>query len=60
LKLPVAVYTILLASMAGQALGRDLVLHSTAAQLAAIGALLFMLPGVFVPADQPDGNRICA
>jgi uncharacterized membrane protein YhhN len=49
-KLPVAVYAILLASMAGQALGRDLVLHSTAAQLAAIGALLLcFLAFLFVP-----------
>lgn len=36
--------------MAGQALGRDLVLHSTSAQLAAIGALLLcFLTFLFVP-----------
>jgi uncharacterized membrane protein YhhN len=52
LKLPVAVYAILLASMAGQAMGRYFVLHSTAAELAAIGALLFMLSDALLSIDR--------
>jgi uncharacterized membrane protein YhhN len=46
LKLPVAVYAILLTSMAGQAMGRHLVVRSRVAKLAANGALLFMLSDV--------------
>ncbi|MGA2301548.1 MAG: lysoplasmalogenase [Candidatus Acidiferrum sp.] len=43
LRLPVAVYSIFLVSMAAQALGRSFLLRSSAARLAAIGALLFVL-----------------
>jgi uncharacterized membrane protein YhhN len=52
LKLPVAVYAMLLASMAGQAMGRSLVLHSRAARLPAIGALLFMLSDTLLSIDR--------
>jgi len=51
LKLPVAVYAILLTLMAGQAMGRYFVVHSRVARLAAIGALLFMLSDVFLAID---------
>jgi uncharacterized membrane protein YhhN len=43
LRFPVAVYSIFLLSMAAQTMGRSFVLHTTAARLAAIGALLFVL-----------------
>jgi uncharacterized membrane protein YhhN len=43
LRLPVAVYSIFLLSMAAQAMGRSFLLRTSAAQLAAIGALLFVL-----------------
>jgi uncharacterized membrane protein YhhN len=52
LNLPVAVYAVLLASMAGQAMGRYLVLHSDAARFAAIGALLFMLSDTLLSIDR--------
>jgi uncharacterized membrane protein YhhN len=52
LTLPVAVYAVVLASMAGQAMGRYLILHSRAAELAAIGALLFMLSDVLLSIDR--------
>ena len=56
LKLPVAVYAILLTSMAGQAMGRYLVVRSRVAKLAANGALLFMLSEVFLAIDR---FRVC-
>ena len=43
LRLPVAVYSLFLVSMAAQAMGRSLLLRTPAARLAAIGALLFVL-----------------
>ena len=52
LKLPVAVYALLLASMAGQAMGRYAVLHSRAGRLAAIGAALFMLSDALLSIDR--------
>jgi uncharacterized membrane protein YhhN len=52
LKLPVAVYALLLASMAGQAMGRYVVLRSRAARLAAIGAVLFMLSDALLSIDR--------
>jgi uncharacterized membrane protein YhhN len=52
LKLPVAVYAILLASTAGQAMGRYLLLQSRSARFAAIGALLFMLSDVLLSIDR--------
>ena len=52
LKLPVAVYALLLASMAGQAMGRYVVRHSRAARFAAIGALLFMLSDALLSVDR--------
>jgi uncharacterized membrane protein YhhN len=52
LKLPVAVYAILLTSMAGQAMGRYLVVRLRVAKLAANGALLFMLSDVFLAIDR--------
>jgi uncharacterized membrane protein YhhN len=52
LKLPVAVYAILLTAMAGQAMGRYLVVRSRVAKLAANGALLFMLSDVFLAIDR--------
>jgi uncharacterized membrane protein YhhN len=52
LKLPVAVYAILLTSMAGQAMGRYLVVRSRIAKHAANGALLFMLSDVLPAIDR--------
>jgi uncharacterized membrane protein YhhN len=52
LKFPVAVYALLLASMAGQAMGRYVVMRSRAAMLAAIGALLFMLSDALLSLDR--------
>lgn len=52
LQLPVAVYSILLLSMAGQAMGRYFVRHSLSARLAALGALLFMLSDMLLSIDQ--------
>lgn len=43
LQIPVALYAILLSTMAGQAMGRLLVLKTSSAQRAAVGALFFML-----------------
>jgi len=43
LLLPVALYAALLSTMAGQAMGRFLVLKNVSARFAAIGALLFLL-----------------
>jgi uncharacterized membrane protein YhhN len=52
LKLPVAVYAILLTSMAGQAMGRYFVLNSQARQFAAFGALLFMVSDIILSIDR--------
>ncbi len=43
LRLPVAIYSVFLLSMAAQAMGRSFFLRTSAARLAAIGALLFVL-----------------
>jgi uncharacterized membrane protein YhhN len=43
LRFPVAVYSLFLVSMSAQAMGRSLLLRTSAARLAAIGALLFVL-----------------
>ena len=52
LKLPVAVYAIVLASMAGQAMGRYFVLRRSAARFAAIGALLFLVSDALLSIDR--------
>ena len=52
LKLPVAVYALLLASMAGQAMGRYVHVRSVAARIAAMGALLFMLSDALLSIDR--------
>jgi uncharacterized membrane protein YhhN len=43
LRVPVALYAMLLAAMAGQAMSRSLELRTSASQCAAIGAIFFML-----------------
>jgi len=43
LQIPVALYAALLATMAGQAMGRSLVLKTSAARVAALGTVLFLL-----------------
>jgi uncharacterized membrane protein YhhN len=52
LKLPVAAYAILLASMAGQAMGRYSVRRTRPTLLAAIGALLFLLSDTLLSLDR--------
>jgi len=52
LRFPVAVYSILLLSMAAQAMGRSFVQHTTAARLAAIGALLFVSSDSLLALDR--------
>jgi uncharacterized membrane protein YhhN len=52
LKLPVAVYAILVTLMAGQAMGRYAVLRSRPSWLAAIGALLFLLSDTLLSIDR--------
>jgi uncharacterized membrane protein YhhN len=52
LKIPVALYSLLLASMAAQAMGRYLILKTSPARLAATGALLFMLSDVLLAFDH--------
>ncbi len=42
LRLPVAVYSMFLVSMAAHAMGRSFLLHTSAARFAAVGALLFV------------------
>ncbi|HKM83893.1 MAG TPA: lysoplasmalogenase [Candidatus Acidoferrum sp.] len=42
LRLPIAVYSVFLVSMAAQAMGRSFLLHTSAARYAAVGALLFV------------------
>src|SRR5271157_5460224 len=43
LRFPVAVYSVFLVSMAAQAMGRSFLMRTSAARLAAVGALLFVL-----------------
>jgi len=52
LRLPVAVYSLFLLSMAAQAMGRSLLLRTTAARFAAIGALLFVLSDGLLAVDR--------
>lgn len=52
LRLPVALYAILLASMAGQAMGRWSVRRSHYTWLAAVGALLFLLSDALLSIDR--------
>jgi len=52
LKLPVAVYSVFLASMAAQATSRSLTLRTTSARLAAIGGLFFMLSDTLLAFDR--------
>ena len=52
LKLPIAVYSVLLASMAAQATGRSLILRTTSARLAAIGGLFFLLSDTLLAFDR--------
>jgi uncharacterized membrane protein YhhN len=52
LKIPVALYAILLSSMAAQAMGRFLILKTRPARGAAIGALFFMLSDSLLSLDR--------
>jgi uncharacterized membrane protein YhhN len=52
LHIPVAIYAILLVSMAAQAMGRSLKLRTTSAQFAAIGGLLFVLSDSLLAFDR--------
>jgi len=52
LKLPIAVYSLLLASMAAQATGRSLTLRTTSARLAAIGGLFFLISDTLLAFDR--------
>lgn len=52
LRFPVAVYSIFLMSMAAQAMGRSLLLRTSVARLAAIGALLFVLSDSLLAFDR--------
>jgi uncharacterized membrane protein YhhN len=52
LKIPIALYSLLLASMAAQAMGRFLILETRPARLAAIGAILFMLSDLLLAFDH--------
>jgi uncharacterized membrane protein YhhN len=52
LKLPVALYSALLSSMAAQAVGRFLVMKTKPAQSAAIGAVFFMLSDFLLAFDR--------
>lgn len=52
LKIPVALYSLLLASMAGQAMGRFLVLKSRSTRNAALGAILFMFSDLLLAFDH--------
>jgi len=52
LRLPVAIYSVFLLSMAAQAMGRSFFLRSSAARLAAIGALLFVLSDGLLALDR--------
>jgi uncharacterized membrane protein YhhN len=52
LRFPVAVYSIFLLSMAAQAMGRSLLLRTSLARLAALGALLFVLSDALLAFDR--------
>lgn len=52
MKIPVALYSAVLASMAGQAMGRFLALQTRAARLAAIGAILFAFSDTLLAFDR--------
>ena len=52
LKIPVALYSLLLATMASQAMGRFLVLKSRSTRNAALGAILFMLSDLLLAFDH--------
>jgi alkylglycerol monooxygenase len=52
LKLPVALYTFFLASMAAQAMGRFLTLRTPFARLAAIGAAFFLLSDTLLAINE--------
>jgi uncharacterized membrane protein YhhN len=52
LRASVAVYTFFLATMASQALGRFLILRTSAARLAAIGAIFFMISDSLLAFDR--------
>jgi uncharacterized membrane protein YhhN len=52
LRIPVAVYAALLLSMAGQAMGRSLLLRTSASRFAAIGGLLFVLSDGLLAFDR--------
>jgi uncharacterized membrane protein YhhN len=52
LRAPVAVYTFVLVTMASQAMGRFLILHTYTARLAAIGAIFFMISDTLLALDR--------
>jgi len=52
LHFPIAFYSLFLVSMAAQALGRSLFLHTSAARFAAVGALLFVLSDVLLALNR--------
>jgi uncharacterized membrane protein YhhN len=52
LRLPVAVYSLFLVSMSAQAMGRSLLLRTSAARLAALGTLLFVLSDALLAFDR--------
>jgi uncharacterized membrane protein YhhN len=52
LRAPVAVYTFFLATMASQAMGRFLILRTSTARLAAIGAIFFMISDMLLALDR--------
>jgi uncharacterized membrane protein YhhN len=52
LRAPVALYSLLLASMAAQAMGRSLILKTRPARLAAIGAVLFLFSDVLLALEH--------
>ena len=60
LRLPVAGYAILLALMAGQAMGRWFVRRTGSAWFAAMGALLFMLSDALLASDRFRAPLPCA
>lgn len=55
LRLPVTVYAAVLASMVAQALGRSMVVRTTLARRAALGACLFMLSDLLLSMDRFHG-----
>jgi alkylglycerol monooxygenase len=52
IKLPLALYSVLLASMASQALGRFLIFRNHAARLAAFGAFFFVISDSLLALDR--------